>query len=202
MQFSATLLNTLATAIATALGSGGTLPVYTGNRPGDGNSATGTLLATLTSLAASTSGAVNTITATAATAVASGTPGYGRLLTSGSTSVIELSAGVGAVGTTGTVTVSGGAITAVPLGSGGSGYPSGTYSLPCVVTGGSGNDAIVLANIASNAVASFSIVNAGYNYSSAPTIVVPPPFDLTFSAAVSNGGTVTLTSGVINQGNV
>lgn len=97
MQFNATLRTARAQQIATTVGSGGTIDIYTGTAPGVANAATGTLLATLTALTfgTATAGAI-TFSATAdASADASGTPGYGRMKTSGGAAVVEFSAGVG-----------------------------------------------------------------------------------------------------------
>lgn len=96
MQFNATLRTARAQQIATTLGAGGTIVIYTGSAPGVGNSVTGTLLVTLTSLTFGTAsaGAIG-FSATAGTAAASGTPGYGRLKTSGGTAVVEFPCGVG-----------------------------------------------------------------------------------------------------------
>jgi hypothetical protein len=202
MQLTTTIRNNMLSQISAAGGAGGTLVFYTGTPPGIGNAASGTTLVTLTGVTYGTAASGQmSLSATAVNASASGTPGYARVLTSGAAVVGEFTAGVGTAGTTGTVTVSSGAVATVPLGTGGSGYPAGTYSLPCIVTGGGGNDAVVLANIASNAVASFSIVAGGFNYTSAPTVIVPPPFDFSFNTTVSNGGLVSLTSGTFTASN-
>lgn len=75
----------------------GTLKIRTGSAPGIGNSATGTLLATLT-LNATAFGAASSRARTAnsisdVVAAASGTAGYGRVETSGGTAVFEIAAG-------------------------------------------------------------------------------------------------------------
>jgi hypothetical protein len=96
MQFTTGLRNSRLAAIATAVGSGGTINVYTGAPPGVGNAPTGTLLATLTalSLGAPAAGAM-AVSATPATAAVTGTPGYWRFVTSGGVAVVEGPAGVG-----------------------------------------------------------------------------------------------------------
>jgi hypothetical protein len=97
MQFTTTLRNARLDQIGTTLGTGGTLKIYTGSAPGVGNSATGTLLSTLTAVTyASASSGTKTFTATAdSSAAATGTPGYGRVLTSGGAVHIEFDAAIG-----------------------------------------------------------------------------------------------------------
>lgn len=123
MQFTTALRTSRAALIASTVGAGGSIVIYTGTAPGVGNAATGTLLATLTGLTFGTAaaGAV-TFSATASTGAAtaaSGTPGYGRLLTSGGAAVVEFGAAVGsgeanfnnAISLGGTVTLSSATIT-------------------------------------------------------------------------------------------
>jgi len=200
MQFTTTLRNNRAGQIGTTIGSSGTLTIHTGSPAGVGNSDTGTLLSTLTSVVYSSSAGVTTITATAdSSAAASGTPGHARLLTSGATTHVEGTAGVGTQATA-TATVSGGAINGVTVSGGGSGYSASNPPV-ILITGGSGWDGILTPTITSGAVASIAVTNGGYGYSSAPTLTVMPPFDFTFSTTISLGGTVTLTSGSITEGN-
>lgn len=121
MQFATTLRTSRAGAIGTALGSGGTIVIYTGAAPGVGNAASGTLLATLTALtfAAASGGAITFSATSDASAAASGTPGYGRLRTSANTAIIEFTCGVGSgeanfdstISIGGQVSLSGGTIT-------------------------------------------------------------------------------------------
>jgi hypothetical protein len=121
MQFTTTLRTARAGQIASTIGSGGTIVIYTGSAPGVANSPTGTLLCTLTGLTfPSASSGAQTFTATAdSSAAASGTPGYGRLKTSGGAAVVEFACAVGSgegnfnttVSLGGTVTLSSGTIT-------------------------------------------------------------------------------------------
>lgn len=97
MQLTVAVRNARLSAIATALGAGGTLKVYTGSSPGVSSAATGTLLSTLTAVVFGTpsAGAV-AVTATADPSnAASGTPGYVRLAASGGTAIADFTAGVG-----------------------------------------------------------------------------------------------------------
>ncbi len=122
MQLTAALRTSRAQEIKDALGSGGSLVIYTGAPPGVGNSVgLATLLATLTNLTFGTpaAGAV-TFTATADTnAAATGTPGFGRMLTSGGAAKVEFACAVGSgeanfdhtITSGGTVTLSSGAVT-------------------------------------------------------------------------------------------
>jgi hypothetical protein len=203
LQFSTTLRTNRGSQIGTTISTGGTMTFHTGSPPGVGNSATGTLLSTLTAVAYSESLGTCTITATAdSSAAASGTPGYGRLLSSGATAFVEGTAGVGSGGTFNTVTLSGSAIATVPVNSGGSGYPV-SASLPVILTGGSPTiPAVVIATTnSSGVITGTTITYAGTGYGSAPTATIAPPFDFTFSSTISLGGTVTLSSGSIVEGN-
>lgn len=203
LQFSTTLRNNRLGQVGTTLGASGTLKVYTGNPSGVGNSPTGTLLSTQTAVTyGAASGGQVTITTTAdSSAAATGTPGYFHLLTSGGTVHTEGTAGVGTGATAGTVTLNTGAITNVALGTGGTNYPATTPIL-CVVTGGGGNGALVVANVSGGSVTSFSVLFGGFNYATSPTIIVPLPFDLTFNSTISLNGNVSLSSATLTEGNV
>lgn len=116
MQLTTTERNSRLSIISTAVGSGGTLKVYTGSAPGIGNAPSGTLLCTLTSVVlASPSGGTMAMSATPdSSAAASGTPGYYRIATSGGTVEVEGPAGVGTGELSFTTTVSsGGTVTLV-----------------------------------------------------------------------------------------
>ena len=113
-QFRTTMRTAEAQAIADDMGSGGTIEVRTGSAPGVGAGATGTLLATLTSVTfATASASAVTFTSTAdSSGDASGTPGHLRFKTSGGTACIECDAAVGSGTANFTATVSlGGTVT-------------------------------------------------------------------------------------------
>jgi hypothetical protein len=182
------------------ISTGGTLTITTGTPKGVANVDSGTALSTLTGVTYTTSGGTCTLAANADTsAAANGTPGHARLLNSSGTCQIEGYAGIGTVATA-TSSVSGNAINAITIVGGGSGYVA-TDPPYVIITGGSGWGAILTPVISAGAVTSLTITNGGYGYSSAPTITIGPPFDFTFSAAVSLGGTVTFTSGALIEGN-
>ena len=98
VNLAATLKNTRAAAINTAIGTSGTLKLYTGAQPASPDSAaTGTLLVTLplSATAGVASGGVltfNPITQT--NAIADGTVGYGRFCTSGGTPIVDVDVAV------------------------------------------------------------------------------------------------------------
>jgi hypothetical protein len=70
---------------------------------------------------------------------------------------------------TGTATVEGGAVTAITVTSGGSGYNSApTVSL----SGGGGSGAYAVANVVGGAVVSVTVVSPGSGYTSAPTVSI------------------------------
>jgi hypothetical protein len=96
-QFSATLRTALAQAIVDTVGANFTLEVRTGSPPGVGNSATGTLLATLTAgtWGSPSAGAVSFTMTADSSGDASGTPGHVRFKTSGGTATGESDAAVG-----------------------------------------------------------------------------------------------------------
>jgi hypothetical protein len=96
-QFSATLRTALAQAIVDTVGANFTLEVRTGSPPGVGNSATGTLLATLTAgtWGSPSAGAVSFTMTADSSGDASGTPGHVRFKTSGGTAIVESDAAVG-----------------------------------------------------------------------------------------------------------
>src|SRR5262245_44550083 len=96
-QFSATLRTAEAQALADTIGANFTLEVRTGFPPGVGNSAAGTLLATLTSgtWGTSSAGAVTFAMTQDSSGDASGTPGHVRFKTSGGAAIVECDAAVG-----------------------------------------------------------------------------------------------------------
>lgn len=122
MQFTTTLRNSLLQAVKDAVGTGATFAVYTGSSPGVGNTATGTLLATLTAVTLGTpSAAAMSISATAdSSGDASGTPGYCRLTGGTGGTTIDFTAAVGSgdanfggtVSLGGSVSMTSGSITA------------------------------------------------------------------------------------------
>ncbi len=122
LQLSTVQRTALCQALADTAGSGGSIEVRTGSAPGVGNAASGTLLATVTSVtyAAAATGAV-TFTSTAdSSGDATGTPGHLRFKTSGGTAYAECDAAVGSgtanfsagVSLGGTVTETSGTFTA------------------------------------------------------------------------------------------
>jgi hypothetical protein len=96
-QFSTVLRTALAQAIVDTVGTNFTLEVRTGSPPGVGNSATGTLLATLTAgtWGSPSAGAVSFTMTADSSGDASGTPGHVRFKTSGGTAIVEADAAVG-----------------------------------------------------------------------------------------------------------
>jgi hypothetical protein len=100
ITLNATTANSLATALATAIGSSATIKVYTGSKPATPETAvSGTLLFTVT-ISGSFSASGGSITASDPASVApaaSGTAGYFRVATSGATGIMD-----------GTVTATGG----------------------------------------------------------------------------------------------
>jgi hypothetical protein len=99
MQLSTTQRNNRLSNLTSNIGSSSKLKVYTGSAPGVGNSATGTLLSTIS--LPSTAWTVATGTATLSgtwqdtSAAASGTPGYWRITDStGATIYAEGTSGV------------------------------------------------------------------------------------------------------------
>lgn len=86
-------------ALATNIGSGALIRIYSGTKPATPETAaTGTLLATVTISGSftSTGGVLTAADPASVTPTASGTAGYFRLLTSGATAVLD-----GTVGTSG-----------------------------------------------------------------------------------------------------
>jgi hypothetical protein len=79
------------------------------------------------------------------------------------------SSGNGGSGATGTATVSSGAVTAIAVSAGGSGYTSAKVGV--VLIGGGGSGATATVTVTANAVASVTIVSGGSGYTSAPTVV-------------------------------
>lgn len=100
LKITAAVAQSLATALATAIGSGGSIEIRTGSAPATPETAaTGTLLATVAisgSFSAS-GGAITSADPASVTVAATGTAGYFRLKTSGGTAIID-----------GTVTATGG----------------------------------------------------------------------------------------------
>ena len=102
VRLSASLANTLADAIDSALGNAGTIKIYTGTQPATADTAaSGTLLATFTLGSPGfgvASGGTITLNGTPLTvaAAATGTAGWFRMATSGSTTILD-----GSVGTSG-----------------------------------------------------------------------------------------------------
>lgn len=99
ISITAAAANSLATALATAIGASATIKIYSGSKPATPETAvTGTLLATVTisgSFSAS-SGSITAADPASVTPAASGTAGYFRLATSGGTAILD-----GTVGTSG-----------------------------------------------------------------------------------------------------
>jgi hypothetical protein len=86
-------------ALATAIGSGGLIRIYSGSKPATPETAaSGTLLATVTVTGSftSTGGVLTAADPAQVTPTANGTAGYFRLLTSGATAILD-----GTVGTSG-----------------------------------------------------------------------------------------------------
>lgn len=75
----------------------------------------------------------------------------------------------GGYGAYATATITGGAITAVTLSNGGSGY---TSNPSVIVTGGGGSGAVITATATAGAVTSFGISNGGSGFTSTPTLTV------------------------------
>lgn len=101
VSLSSASTGSMASALATTIGSGATIKIYTGGKPATPETApTGTLLVTIPISGAFTA-AGNVITAAdpaSAAPAAAGTAGYFRLATSGGTAILD-----GEVGTTGGV---------------------------------------------------------------------------------------------------
>lgn len=102
VRLSASLANTLADAIDSALGNAGTIKIYTGSQPATADTAaSGTLLATFTlgspGFGAASAGVI-TLNGTPLTvaAAATGTAGWFRMATSGGSTILD-----GSVGTSG-----------------------------------------------------------------------------------------------------
>ena len=213
MQFSSTLRTNRAEAIRTLLNSTPTLTVYnlaSGVLPGVANAATGTLLVTLpVSWGSVASGGQVTFTATSTNASFAGgpfTPTYCRLLAS-TTAHIEGTAGLAPTANivVGAVTVSSGAVTAVAITTQGTGYPaSTTYQLNIInQSGADGSGAIVTitTDVSGNTGTTATVRAGGINYLTGATATAPQPFDFMFNAQVANGGLISLSSGVIVEGN-
>lgn len=117
MQLSTTQRTARITTLTTNVGSTAKLKIYTGSAPGVGNSATGTLLSTISlpSTAWTVSNGVATLSGTwqDTSAAASGTPGYWRITDSAGTTIYaEGSAGVSGGELSFTTTISlGGTVT-------------------------------------------------------------------------------------------
>jgi hypothetical protein len=77
--------------------------------------------------------------------------------------------GVTSLCTIGTVVVSGGAVTSIPVTSGGAGY---TSAPPVTISGGGGAGASAIANVVGGTVVSITVTNGGTGYQTAPTVVI------------------------------
>lgn len=97
LQFSSTVRTAQAQSLVDTIGANFTIEVRTGSAPGVGNSATGTLLATLTAGTWGTpsAGAVSFTTTADSSGDANGTPGHLRFKTSGGTAAAECDAAIG-----------------------------------------------------------------------------------------------------------
>ena len=109
--------NTIADAVANLIGTAGTLKIYTGTQPATpGDTATGTLLATVTlgSWTAATSGTASGADPASVNAVATGTAGWFRGAKSDGTVVLDgdvsATGGGGVMQLSSTSIVSGGAV--------------------------------------------------------------------------------------------
>jgi hypothetical protein len=109
--------NAAADAIAALVGTGGTLKIYTGSQPATpGDTATGTLLATVTTGAwgSASAGTAAGADPASVTAVATGTAGWFRAASSGGTAVFDgdvtATGGGGTMQLSSTSIVSGGAV--------------------------------------------------------------------------------------------
>lgn len=99
ISITAAVAQSLATALATAVGSGASIRIYSGSKPATPETtATGTLLATvpITGSFTASGGSITAADPGSVTPSASGTAGYFRLLTTGSTAILD-----GTVGTSG-----------------------------------------------------------------------------------------------------
>ena len=100
LTISASAANSLASALATAIGSGASIEIRSGSKPATPETAaTGTLLATvaITGSFTASGGSITSADPAAVAPSTSGTAGYFRVKTSGGTAVID-----GTVGTSGT----------------------------------------------------------------------------------------------------
>lgn len=91
--------NSMGAALATAIGSGALIRIYSGSKPATPETAaSGTLLATVTVTGSftSTGGVLTSADPASVTIGTTGTAGYFRLLTSGATAILD-----GTVGTSG-----------------------------------------------------------------------------------------------------
>lgn len=85
-------VNSMGTALATAIGASATIKIYSGTKPATPETtATGTLLATVTISGSfsSTSGVLTAADPASVTPAASGTAGYFRIATSGGTAILD-----------------------------------------------------------------------------------------------------------------
>lgn len=92
LKLTAAVAQSLATALATAVGSGASIEIRTGTKPATPETAaSGTLLCTVPISGAFTaaSGSITSADPASATPVAAGTAGYFRLKTSGGTAIID-----------------------------------------------------------------------------------------------------------------
>lgn len=99
ISITAAVANSMAAALATAIGSAATIKIYSGTKPATPETAvTGTLLATITISGSFTAsgGSITAADPASVTPAASGTAGYFRVATSGGTAILD-----GTVGTSG-----------------------------------------------------------------------------------------------------
>lgn len=101
-------------------------------------------------------------------AVAAGTVAYGVKTWKYINTVTPYTA-PGSAASPGSVTVTGGKVTAVALGTAGSGYQQAPFVV--ITAGSTGTGAIVQANISGGAVASYTVIDGGYGYATATAAV-------------------------------
>jgi len=96
--------------------------------------------------------------------------------------------GGGGSGATATATASGGVVTALAVGTGGSGYNAAPAVL---ITGGGGTGATATATVASGVVTSLTLTNAGSGYTTNPTVTLVAGDGALARATVNSSGVVT-----------
>ncbi len=102
---------------------------------------------------------------------------------------VVLTGGAGS-GATATATVSGGTVTALTVGSGGSGY---TVAPAVVISNGGGTGATATATISGGVVTGLTITNAGSGYTSNPTVTLAVGAGATATATIAGGVITALT---------